>query len=244
MPHDSSTPTLRRPRNDPGQYDDLLDQWWAPRGAFAMLHWIAAARARLIPPATHPAAVLVDIACGGGLMGPYVGALGYRHLGLDLSHGSLQLAAGHGVAPLRADAHRLPLADASADVVVAGEVLEHVRDTHTVLAEAVRVLRPGGTLVLDTIANTWWARLVSISLAEAMPGGPPRGLHDGELFVDRTQLVRQCAELGVELTLIGLRPSVRDLVRWLARRRLDVEMVPTWTTSILFQGHGVKRGLV
>ena len=242
MPRDSVTPTLRRPRNDPRQYDDLLDQWWAPRGAFAMLHWIAAARARLIPPATHPAAVLVDIACGGGLMSPYVGALGYRHLGLDLSHGSLQLAACHGAAPLRADVHRLPLADACADVVVAGEVLEHVRDTDTVLAEAVRVLRPGGTLVLDTIANTWWARLVSITVAEALPGGPPRGLHDGGLFVDRTQLVRQCADLGVDLTLIGLRPSVRDLLRWLARRRPDVEMVPTWTTSILFQGHGVKRG--
>jgi len=85
MLRDGSTPTVRRPRNDPAQYDDLLDEWWAPRGAFAMLHWIAAARARLVPPATHPAAVLVDIACGGGLMGPYVGSLGYRHVGLDLA---------------------------------------------------------------------------------------------------------------------------------------------------------------
>jgi len=32
-------------RNDVRQYDDLADQWWADRGAFAMLHWIAAARA-------------------------------------------------------------------------------------------------------------------------------------------------------------------------------------------------------
>ncbi len=242
MLRDGSTPTVRRPRNDPAQYDDLLDEWWAPRGAFAMLHWIAAARARLVPPATHTAAVLVDIACGGGLMGPYVGSLGYRHVGLDLSHGSLRLAAGHGIAALRADAHRLPLADESADVVVAGEVLEHVRDADTVLAEAVRVLRPGGMLVLDTLADTWWARTISITVAEALRGGPPRGLHDGDLYVDRSRLVRRCADLGVDLTLSGLRPSVRDCVRWLARRRPDVRMVPTWTTAVLFQGHGVKAG--
>ena len=242
MPRGSSTPTVRRPRNDPAQYDDLLADWWAPRGAFAMLHWIAAARARLLPPATRAGAVLVDIACGGGLMGPYVGSLGYRHVGLDLSHGSLRLAAEHGVTPLRANAYRLPLADGCADVVVAGEVLEHVRDADTVLGEAVRVLRPGGTLVVDTLANTWWARFLSITVAESLPGGPPPGLHDGDLYVDRRRLVHRCAELGVDLTLRGLRPSARDSLRWLAGGQRAVQMVPTWTTAVLFQAHGVKEG--
>ena len=232
---------IERPRNDPAQYDDLLAQWWAPRGAFAMLHWISAARARLVPRASHPAALLVDLACGGGLMAPYAGRLGYRHLGLDLSAGSLRIAAGHGVVPVRADVGRLPLASAVADVVVAGEVLEHVEDAAGVLAEAVRVLRPGGTLVLDTIADTWWGRFSSITVAERMPGGPPPRLHDGRLFVDRERLVAQCAGLGVDLTLSGLRLCATDYAAWLVGRRPDVRMLTTRSTAGLFQAHGAKR---
>lgn len=232
---------LVRARNDPAQYDDLLDEWWRPGGAFAMLHWISAARARLVPPATSSDAVLVDIACGGGLMGPYAAALGYRHVGLDLSAGSLRVAAQHGVTPVQADAARLPLAAGFADVVVAGEVLEHVSDLDGVLTEAVRVLRPGGTLVIDTIANTWWGRFSSITVAEHIPGGPPPRLHDGSLFVDRGRLVRRCADLGVQLALTGLRMSAPDYLRWVAGRRADVRLLPTRSTAGLFQARGTKQ---
>lgn len=231
-----------RPRNDPRQYDDLAEEWWKPRGAFAMLHWIAAARASLVPPADRPGAVLVDIGCGGGLLAPYAAALGYVHLGVDVTASALQVAAGHGVVPARADAAALPLADGSCDVVCAGEILEHVTDPDTVVAEACRVLRPGGTLVVDTIAATRLARLVVVDLAERVPGGAPRGLHDPALLVDRAALRRACASHGVPVTLTGLRPSASQLAGWLAGRRERVRMVPTWTTAVLFQAYG-RKGL-
>src|SRR5664280_491396 len=60
-----------RPRNDPGQYDDLVAEWWKPRGAFEMLHWIAAARAALVPTATRPGAMLLDIGCGASTPPPH-----------------------------------------------------------------------------------------------------------------------------------------------------------------------------
>jgi ubiquinone/menaquinone biosynthesis C-methylase UbiE len=44
------------------------------------------------------------------------------------------------------DAHRLPVRSASVDGVIALEVLEHVDDPDRVLAEASRVLKPGGAL--------------------------------------------------------------------------------------------------
>jgi 2-polyprenyl-6-hydroxyphenyl methylase / 3-demethylubiquinone-9 3-methyltransferase len=228
-------------RNDVRQYDDLADQWWADRGAFAMLHWIAAARTALVPPAARPGALLVDVACGGGLMAPYVARRGYRHLGLDLAASALEIARAHGATPVRADAAALPLNDGCADVVVAGEVLEHVTDLSAVVAEVCRVLRPEGLLVIDTIADTWWARFTSITVAERLPAGPPRLLHDGTLFVDRVELVRLCADHGVEVELRGLRPSARDYLAWLLRRRDDVRMLPTRSTSGLFQGKGTKR---
>ena len=227
-----------RERNDPRQYDDLADQWWEPRGGFAMLHWIAAARATRIPPAT-PGAVLVDLACGGGLLAPHV--TGYRHIGLDLSALALEEARAHGVVPVRADVLRLPLADGVADVVVAGEVLEHVTDLEAAVGEACRVLRPGGTLVLDTIADTWFGRFSSITVGERIPAGPPKRLHDPALYVDRNRLRELCFSEGVTLELMGLRPCVPDYLRWLAGRRPDVRMLATRSTAGLFQGWGTKR---
>lgn len=46
-----------------------------------------------------------------------------------------------------ADAHALPLADGEADLVICQHVLAHVRDPQQVLAEMVRITRPGGHVV-------------------------------------------------------------------------------------------------
>jgi len=230
-----------RSRNDPGQYDDLADQWWAPRGQFAMLHWIAEARARLVPDAVREGSLLLDLACGGGLLAPHVAGKGHRHVGLDLSPTALPLAREHGVLPVRGDVTRLPFADAVADVVVAGEVLEHVADPPALVREACRVLKPGGTLVLDTIAATWWGRFSSVTVGERIPAGPPKRLHDPALFVDRRALSRAASGCGVLLTLNGLRPSALDYLAWLAGRKPSVRMLPTRSTAGLFQAVGVKH---
>ncbi len=232
--------TLARPRNDPGQYDDLAAEWWRPGGVFAMLHWIAEARARLIPPASADAAVLVDIGCGAGLLAPHLAGKGYRHIGVDVTRSALVQAAAHGVRSIQADAGRLPLPDAIADVVSAGEILEHVPDRTRVVAEACRVLKPGGVLVLDTLNATAISTFVAVTVGERVPGWAPPGLHDPNLFVPRRVLVDECATHGVRLTTRGLRPAIGRMVRWLITRRGWVPMVPTRSTAVLYQGIGVK----
>jgi 2-polyprenyl-6-hydroxyphenyl methylase / 3-demethylubiquinone-9 3-methyltransferase len=228
-------------RNDPAQYDGLADQWWEPGGAFAMLHWLAAARAEHLPPAAGPDALLVDLACGGGLMAPHVARLGYRHVGIDLGLTGLRVARAHGVTVVAGSVHAVPLADGCADVVVAGEVLEHVADHAQVLRECARLLRPGGALLVDAIAATRLADLVAVRIAERLPGGPPPGLHDPALFVDRAALTAVAEQLGIPLRLVGLRPSVRDVVAWRRGRRSVVRMRPMRYTGVLFAGHGTKR---
>jgi 2-polyprenyl-6-hydroxyphenyl methylase/3-demethylubiquinone-9 3-methyltransferase len=228
-------------RNDPAQYDELADQWWRPSGTFAALHWLAASRAEHIPRAERPDALLVDLACGGGLMAPHVERLGYRHVGVDIGVRGLELARDHGVLPVRGSVLQVPLVDGCADVVVAGEVLEHVADDVAVLAECARLLRPGGVLVLDALADTALSRFVMVRVLEHVPGGPPPGLHDPALFVDRARLLAAADELGLDLRLVGLRPSLREAIAWRLGRRDSVRMRPMRSTAVVFAGYGRKR---
>ena len=228
-------------RNDPAQYDQLADQWWKPAGGFAMLHWLAASRAEHVPPAAHRGAVLVDLACGGGLMAPHVARLGYRHIGVDLGLTGLRVAREHGVAAVRGSVLAVPLADRCADVVLAGEVLEHVEDDGQVIAECARLLRPGGTLVIDAIARTRLADLIAVRIAERLPGGPPPGIHDPALFVDRARLLATADRAGLDLRLVGLRPSVRDVLAWRRGRRESVRLRHIRLTTVLFAGYGIRR---
>ena len=230
-----------RPRNDRRQYDDLAEQWWEPTGGFAMLHWLAVARAALVPPADRAGAVLVDLGCGAGLLSPHIEGKGYVHVGVDLTASALHQARAHSVTVVHGDVTAVPLADGCADVVAAGEILEHVTDLRAAVAQACRLLRPGGLLVIDTIAATALARVVAVTLAERMPGGPPPGIHDPALFVDRAELVRECARHGVEVRLRGIRPAAVDLLRFLAGGPTTVRMVPVALTSVLFQAVGRRR---
>lgn len=239
-------------RNDPRQYDDLAGEWWRPDGAFAMLHWLAEARAALVPPASRSGAVLVDVGCGAGLLAPHLSGRGYRHIGVDLTRSALEQAAAHGVTVVNGDAAAVPLADRCADVVAIGELLEHVPDWPAAVAEACRILRPGGTLVLDTLNATAVGRLLAVEVAERFPG-VPRGIHDPRLFVDSRALVRECARHGVRLRVRGIRPTFVGTARWLLRRAVPAlarrggrpvapRIVPTWSSAVLYQGRGVKDG--
>ena len=228
----------QRPRNDYRQYDDLADQWWRTDGDFAALHWLAEARARLLPPLPS-GSLVVDIACGAGLMTPYL--TDHRHVGVDLSHDSLLLAAEHGVEAIRGDVTALPLDDAIADAVIAGEIFEHVEDLDTTVAEIARVLKPGGALICDTINATAWARFSLVTVGERMPGGPPPQCHDPVLFVAPGRLQAICRSHGIELQLQGLRFSVPDYVTFLVNRGRPVRMVPTRSLAGVYQGWGRKR---
>jgi 2-polyprenyl-6-hydroxyphenyl methylase/3-demethylubiquinone-9 3-methyltransferase len=229
-----------RVRNDLRLYEDLRGEWWRPAGEFAMLHWLAAARAELVPPAGRPGAVLVDLGCGAGLLAPHLAGLGYRHVGVDLVGSALRQAAGHGVAPVRGDAYRVPVRSGSADVVSAGELLEHVTEPARVIGEAARLLRPGGVLVADTIADTALARFVAVTVAERVPGLAPALIHDPALFVSPGAAVDACRRHGLRPTVRGIRPAAGQLLRFLVTRRGSVRLVATRSTGILYQLTAVK----
>jgi ubiquinone/menaquinone biosynthesis C-methylase UbiE len=111
--------------------------------------------------------------------------------------------AGRGPLPLlQCDGLALPLRDASVDrVFTAYGVIPFVADSGAVLAEAARVLRPGGRLVFSTSHPVRWA----------FPDDPgPNGLTATSSYFDRTPYVE--SESGV-VTYAEHHRTLGDLVR-------------------------------
>ena len=103
-----------------------------------------------------PHANVVDVGCGDGTFTTELLASGATVIGLDVAETALERA--RRSAPqaqflaVGADGTR-PVADAWADVVWAGEVLEHALDPVGLVLESRRVLRPGGRLLATTPAH-------------------------------------------------------------------------------------------
>jgi SAM-dependent methyltransferase len=105
-------------------------------------------------------AVIVDVGCGDGLATSVAVTAnpGHRFVGVDWSADALRQAQARGLALLRAgvEGAGLPLATASADVVIMSELIEHLVDTDSALEEAWRILKPGGCLLLSTPNLAAW----------------------------------------------------------------------------------------
>ena len=82
----------------------------------------------------------------------------------------------------RADINHLPFADATFDLVICSEVLEHLVDCTGAIAEAARVTRPGGTFVVSVprFVPEWICWKLS-SQYPHQPGGHVRIFTTGEL---------------------------------------------------------------
>jgi SAM-dependent methyltransferase len=183
---------------DTDAFDRFEAAGWEQRAAAYDRHF-SALTGRLVEPLLDAAAVkdghaVLDIGCGPGHLTAACAARGAAVIGVDISAAMVRLAAERhpGIRFEQADAQRLPFDDASMDAVVGNFVILHVGRPERAVAEAVRVLRPGGSLALsvwDIPARTRLIGLLTDAVAEIgakpsadIPPGPPffRFADDGE----------------------------------------------------------------
>jgi len=96
---------------------------------------------------------LADIGCGGGFFAAAAAAGGWTAVGLEPSPEAAGLARRQGVGVVL---EAVPFADGRFDVVTLFDVVEHVSSPATCLAEARRLLVPGGHLLLEAPNMAGW----------------------------------------------------------------------------------------
>jgi len=138
----------------------LRDEWNAEAE-----RWIAWARTpghdsywqfhrdEFLPLVPHPGRRTLDVGCGEGRVSRDLAALGHRVTGADASPTLVRAAreASPELEFVEADAASLPFGDATFDVAVAFMSLQDVDDVEGALAEAARVLEPGGVLCIALV---------------------------------------------------------------------------------------------
>ncbi|OGP58248.1 MAG: hypothetical protein A2V67_20400 [Deltaproteobacteria bacterium RBG_13_61_14] len=98
---------------------------------------------------------ILDLGCGTGASLEALSKLGEAY-GLDSAAAALECASRRGLPGIVAgQASRIPFAGQTFEVVTALDLLEHLAEDQPVLAEALRVLKPGGWLLITVPAYPW-----------------------------------------------------------------------------------------
>lgn len=94
-------------------------------------------------------AKVLDFGCGSGILVDELVKQGYQSYGLDISEEAIEFGTLQGVKNLGViDGHKVDFADSTFDAVFILDVLEHLEDEKWALDEIMRVLKPGGVVII------------------------------------------------------------------------------------------------
>jgi SAM-dependent methyltransferase len=136
-----------------------------------------------------PAATYLDCGCRAGRKTAKLAELVGTQtvLGSDLNLRVLREAKKRGLSAVRMDFNcSLPLQSNSVDVITALDVLEHLLETYTFVAELYRVLVPGGYMVIATPNLASWHNIFALLLGLQPFSGPNiTSMRDADLDIVR-----------------------------------------------------------
>ena len=203
----------------------------------------------------------LDIGCGGGFLAEEFAKLGCAVTGIDPSAPTITQAEAHATEAGLAITYRvasgeaIPYTDATFDIAYCCDVLEHVDDLDRVIAETVRVLKPGGIYLFDTINRTWISKLVVIKLFQEWKATRvvTTNFHDWAMFIRPNELHAVMARHGLESReIVGINPKGNPLRALAAFRQLKrgnlsyahigarIPMAIGKRTPIQYAGYAIK----
>ncbi|PCI56845.1 MAG: bifunctional 3-demethylubiquinol 3-O-methyltransferase/2-polyprenyl-6-hydroxyphenol methylase [Alphaproteobacteria bacterium] len=175
-------------------------KWWDEDGPFKPLHRLNPVRMDYIEQqiASHydvdfDKLNILDIGCGGGLVSESLAQMGMQVTGIDADANAIEVANAHAktseldISYICGDAQDL---DKQYDVVVALEIIEHVRNVEEFIEVCINRLKPNGLLIMSTLNRTPKSFALGIVAAEHILRWVPRGTHTWSKFVKPSEIAR------------------------------------------------------
>lgn len=147
----------------------------------------------------------LDVGCGGGIFAESAARLQQTEkvIGIDPSNEVIAVAQEHSRQdpqlwqPGRLEYRNLSIENMPLpqtqnemfDIITLFEVIEHINQPAPFLASCLPFAKPGGWLILSTIARTWTSWLTTKVVAEEVIGLVPRGTHDWAKYINEQELV-------------------------------------------------------
>lgn len=195
-------------------FDALASTWWDPYGPSRLLHlmnpirhdFISACRAshRTLAPPVNSGLRYLDIGCGGGIFSESAARLSTTKsvTGIDPSREVINVAEAHARQdPILQEPGRLEYLNISIeellvpanseerfDIVTLFEVIEHIDFPAAFLSSTLQFVKPGGWLIISTIARTWPSWLITKFIAEDVMRIVPSGTHNWDKYIREEEL--------------------------------------------------------
>ena len=196
--HGQTSPSSSIDPTEVTHFNALASAWWDPHGSSRLLHLMNPMRHQFIKqclasqadaPASQQKLDYLDIGCGGGIFAESAARLHNTSsvTALDPTPEVFKVAEAHKRRdPMLCQAGKLTylnigIEDLSKnvpsqkqyDIVSVFEVIEHVNKPSEFLDQVLPHVKPGGWLIMSTIARTWTSWLICFEAASRGPIAPP-----------------------------------------------------------------------
>jgi 2-polyprenyl-6-hydroxyphenyl methylase/3-demethylubiquinone-9 3-methyltransferase len=235
-------------------YDDLGKQWYeAYNHPIALLRAENKARApwvikKIAEHFSQNRCSLLDIGCGGGFLSNTLAQHGHQVTGIDISEESLHIAremdSTRTVNYCKADGYKLPFSSEQFEIVCAMDLLEHVEEPTRVIAEASRVLKPGGIFFFHTFNRNWFSWLIALKGVEWFVPNTPENMHLYRLFIKPREMTHYLKQNNLKVSeILGLMPAMdKGFFQLILQRRISTHFSFKIISSLKcgYMGHAIK----
>lgn len=194
-------------------------------------------------------ATVLDVGGGPGYFAQAFRGAGASYVSIEADLGELSARSEPGPGSVLGSALSLPIRDGSVDVCYSSNVLEHVADPERMLAEMVRVTRPGGTVFCSyTLWLSFWGG------HETAPwhyvgghraarrytrrhGHPPKNVYGTSLFAVSAAQVLRWARHRADVEVVAALPRYHPWWAWWVLRIPGIREVATWNLALVLRRH-------
>ena len=214
------------------QFSLISNKWWDQKGPFAALHRMSNVRIEFIlrnakrlinkkQTDTKPLNGLtcLDVGCGGGILSEPLKRLGAVVTGIDASDKAIVIAKDHALKSrlditykCTSTSDLIKVQNKNVfnkfDIVIASEIIEHVKDRQKFLFDISELSRFGGLVIFTTINKSILGVALGKYLAEHVLGVVPKGTHDYKKFISPNDLASEAEKHKIILdNFTGFAPT-------------------------------------